>query len=232
MRSARIVALAGAVLAAAPGAAQTVLLNPATLDFESLALGTTTPIDVEFAGLTATLWSPGGNVFSVVDEFQESSVGFEALTGNVLLDTDQALHALILDFLPAPAIPGRVPDFVSLNFALRATTGSLTLRHYARIPGEADRLVDSVTIHGVVPDGYFYAEGSIASASYEWFDYAVITSTAPDFAIDDLRVEQAEVYLTPEPATAALTGAGLIAAALAAGSRRRVRMSLTREAAR
>jgi hypothetical protein len=158
--------------------------------FDALAGGTTTTFTDTSDGVTATFSSPDGAVFFVTGSF------FASLTGNVLFDVDAAQHALDVEF-------SSPESFVSLLFALNgADTATLTLEAFL-----GGTLVGSVTTGGAVPIGFGFPEGAI-SFSGAIFDAIRLTSTAADFAIDDVALTA-----VPEPATVLLLTAGLAGAA-------------------
>lgn len=171
--------------------------SAATFDFDSVVLGTTTPFAYTVDGITATFDAPN---FYVDNSFLIS------LTGMLLFSNDEALT------LPDTLKIGfsKSLNSISLLFALRSDA-SETLTLKALMKGVE---VGSVSASGLIPGGGFFPEGSI-SFSGTTFDSVVLTSTALDFAIDNLQVAVArgggEV---PEPATAALLLMG--AAGLAA----------------
>jgi hypothetical protein len=184
-------------------------LRAQSFDFESTALGTTTPFSVTLpGGLTAAFLSLDGSPFTVVDEFQEAVLGFAGLEGHVLLDADPAQHTLVIGFSnPLTAI--------GLNFAIDAQAGSLMLQAF-----NGGTLVGSTTQAGAVPPGHGFAEGfaffsPIAPAV---FDRVRLTTTTTNFAVDNITVAA-----VPEPATLWLVGSGVLAAGLARRERRRRR---------
>jgi hypothetical protein len=149
--------------------------------FDAIGSGTTTTFTDTSDGVTATFSSPDGAVFVVTGSF------FDSLTGNVLFDVDAAHHALDVEF-SSPA------SFVSLLFAVNGLdTDTLTLEAFL-----GGTLVGSVTTGGTVPSGGFFPEGTI-SFSGVLFDAIRLTSTAPDFAVDDIALSA-----VPEPATVLL----------------------------
>jgi hypothetical protein len=124
---------------------------------------------------------------------------FETLTGNVLGDPGPAAAdnlALSVNFsgnLSAVTLVFATADF--------ATPSPLTLTAY-----ENATLVGSATSQGAFLSGFTFPEGEIAFAGAP-FNRIVISSTAPDFAVDTITVAGA----APEPDACALLGVGLLA---------------------
>ena len=161
--------------------------------FENVPPPRTTPLTLTHGWLTATYTSDGP--FSVIDEFQLSTVGFNSLAGNVLADTDPEPHELRIHL-------NRWADDIMLYFALNAPVGSMTIRLLFE-----DYETFSRTIEGVIPPGYLYPEGRLFIASHDVlkFDNIVLTSTAPNFAIDNLGFYSQTI---PEPSTIWLVAGG------------------------
>ena len=172
-----------------------------TFDFETVPVGTTVPLSMTRGGLAATFTAAAG--FGV-----QPAPFLATLTGNVLRDADAATGPLTILF-SAP-LAG-----VSLRFATNEVLGTAGLTLEARI-GAA--LVGSVSVPGVVPDEWLYPEGVI-SFTGPAFTSIVLSSTASDFAVDDVVVTQAGVV--PEPNAAALIGTGLVLVAMVAARRSR-----------
>jgi hypothetical protein len=162
----------------------------ASFNFESVPLGTTTPFSVTNGGVTASFSSPDGAVFFVGNSF------FSTLTGHVLLDADAPLHTLIVTF-DQPINAG------SVRFAVNGDVAStLTMQLFL---GAAPVL--SLTASGIIPPAFSFPEGSLAYSG-PLGDNLRFTSTAVNFAIDDLEVTAAAAV--PEPSTLGLLGSGLI----------------------
>ena len=186
MRTLRHILAAGLLCTAA---------NASTIfSFDNDTLGTTTAFTDVSNGLSATFTSSadaGGFVIY-------PSI-FQTLTGNVLGDpgpagaNDLGLMVTFSQNLSA----------VTLNFATSdfTTPSPLTLAVY-----ENSNLVGSASATGMFLSNFTFPEGEIAFAGRP-FNQLVITSTANDFAIDNLTVLPA---LAPEPAMAGLLGFGLL----------------------
>lgn len=190
----RGIALTGVLLLSLPASA-------AVITFDTIAIGTRTPFSDSQAGLQVSFSSPDGGVFSVYPAF------FVALSGNVLLDADSAAHVLNVTF-------SRPLASVSLLFALNSATDrafSLT----ALSGGISGAPVGSTTATAVAPRPGAYPEGSIAFSSSTGFDAIRLTSSAQDFAIDNVNAVE-----IPEPGSVLLIGGGLLIACAAATRKR------------
>jgi hypothetical protein len=173
-----------------------------TFDFETTPNFTTMPFPVTSGGLTATFTSPVG--------FMVQPSPFSTLTGRVLMESDPTAGPLTILF-SAPL------NGISLRFGLNSpfAPASLTLQALMGVT-----LVGSVSAPGAVPTGFLFPEGSIAFAGAT-FNSVVLSSAAPDFAVDDIVARQASVV--PEPATVWLFGSGALLVAGVAARRRRPR---------
>lgn len=164
----------------------------AIFNFDTDALGTTTAFTDTNNGVSATFASaadPGGFVIY-------PSI-FDTLTGNVLGDPGPAgVDGLALNIDFNQPLAGIQLDFATSDLG---TPSPLTLTAY-----ENGALVGSDTQFGQVPGGFLFPEGAI-SFHGGVFNQIVISSTAADFAVDNINVTSA-----PEPGTAALIGIGLI----------------------
>jgi hypothetical protein len=160
--------------------------------FDNDATGTTTQFADTVNGLTATFSSPGDP-----GGFEIEPTIFQALTGNVLGD-------------PGTSGADNIPLTIAFNQDLTAlsavfatadfgTPSPITLTAFL---GSAQ--VGSVTVAGTVPAGFTFPEGEIAFDGPA-FNTVVFSSTAPDFAIDQVAATPA-----PEPALSAMVGLGLI----------------------
>jgi hypothetical protein len=192
--------LAAAALSAAANAST-------TFNFDGDNLGTSTNFTDTVNGISATFSSsadPGG--FVVYPSF------FETLTGNVLGDPGPAGQdnlTLIISF--SQNISAVVLDFATSDFI---TPSPLTLTAY-----ENSTSVGSNTQSGQFLPGFTFPEGEIAFDG-TIFNQIVISSTATDFAVDNISVIPANA---PEPTSCALLGAGLLAIGIPAARRRSAR---------
>lgn len=181
--------------------------NAATVfDFENIATGTSTAFTDTVNGLSATFTSgadPGG--FVVYPSI------FETLTGNVLGDPGPAgADGLVLDIAFSRDQSAVTFDFATTDLS---TPSPLTVTAY-----ENSKLVGSASSTGQFLNGFAFPEGEIAFAGGN-FNSLVISSTATDFAVDNITVASD----APEPAASALYAIGLLALApwLRQRSRRR-----------
>ena len=163
----------------------------AIFTFEGVANFTATPFSVDSGTTTASFASPQGSVF-----FVATTSVFSSLTGNVLVDSDDASNELrILFSEPMQAI--------SLLFALNTPVISDALSLSAFRTGMA---VGSTSAMGTVPGGFAFPEGSLSFGG-SVFDEVRLTSAAIDFGIDNVNVTPAAGV--PEPSSLWLGGAGL-----------------------
>jgi len=175
-----VVALLGGL--AAPASAD-------TITFESVPLGTAVPFSSTAGSTTATFSSPDGAVFIV---------GPFVLGGNFLYDNDPALHRLDILF-------DQTISSVSLRFALNAQNSTQTFMLEA---WSGASMVGSASATGLIPLGGILPEGIISfDSSGTMFDSVRLTSTAVDFAIDDVSVRAA---VPDAGSTLLLLSAGLI----------------------
>lgn len=181
-------------------------VNAASIfNFDGDSLGRSTTFTDTSNGISATFSSSadaGG--FVIYPSF------FETLTGNVLGDPGPAGKdnlSLNIDF-------SQNLSFITLNFATSdlVTPSPFTLTAY-----ENGSAVGSTTFPGQFLPGFAFPEGEIAFAGPA-FNRVVLSSTALDFAVDNIQVAAA-----PEPGTLALLGAGLIGIGIPACRRRRNR---------
>jgi hypothetical protein len=164
-------------------------LHAQTFDFEAAALNTPTPFSQSNGGVTATFTSPdGANLFSVTTTF------FSTLTGHVLLDQNGTPDRLAIGF-------NQSLSTISMSFATNGA-GPLTLAAFF-----GANPVGSVTLAGAVPPGFTVPEGIITFTGGP-FDNVLLSSTALDFAIDNITVRT--VSAVPEPAAVALVATGLL----------------------
>lgn len=171
--------------------------NAATVfTFDSDSLGTTTNFTDTVNGLSASFSSsadPGGFVLY--------ASMYQTLTGNVLGDPGPAgMDNLSLSVKFNQTLGAATLDFVTSDFT---TPSPFTLTAC-----ENSTLVGSTTASGTFLSGSTFPEGAITFAGGN-FDQLVFSSTAADFAIDNLAVAPASTI--PEPALPALFAAGLLA---------------------
>jgi hypothetical protein len=168
--------------------------NASTIfNFDDDGLGTSTTFTNTVDGLSATFSSsadPGG--------FVVYPTMFETLTGNVLGDPGPALAdnlALDVDF--SQNLSAITLDFATSDFI---TPSPFTVTAY-----ENSVLVGSASSTGEFLSGFTFPEGEV-SFDGGTFNQVVFSSTATDFAVDNIEVIPTS---TPEPGTLALLGAGL-----------------------
>jgi MYXO-CTERM domain-containing protein len=174
-------------------------------NFDADNQGTSTTFTDTVNGLSATFSSPSSpGSFSVQPSF------FATLTGNVLggplfqsnvaLDINFSANLSAIDLLFATA------DF--------NTPSPFTLAAY-----EGNTPVGSNTLPGMFLPGFTFPEGEIAFSGAN-FNSVVLSTTAPNFAIDNVQVAPGTAA-TPEPHSVWLAAAGLMALASSALRRRR-----------
>ncbi|MGA8029557.1 MAG: hypothetical protein WB992_20635 [Bryobacteraceae bacterium] len=180
-------------------------------NFDSDALGTSTKFTDTVNGISATFSSsadPGG--------FIVYASMFETLTGNVLGDPGPAgANNLDLSISFNKNLGAVSLDFATADFGLPSP---LVITAY-----ENSKLVGSSSATGSFLSGFTFPEGEIAFAGV--FNQLVISSTAPDFAIDNINVAPAPA---PEPALAGLFGLGLLALGIPAVRRKSRRAAVTK----
>jgi hypothetical protein len=171
-----------------------------TFNFETTPFGTPVPLSITNGGVAAAFASAAG--FSVQPTF------FGGLTGRVLRDDDAATGPLTITF-------STLLSSVSLNFGLNIVpaAGNFTL-----VARNGATLVGTVTVAGAPPPGFLFPEG-VVSFTGATFDTIVLSSTARDFAVDNIVVQPSTAI--PEPGTVALFGTGLLLVSGAAARRRR-----------
>jgi hypothetical protein len=163
-----------------------------TFNFDTDALGTATSFTDTASGLSATFSSsgdPGG--FVVYPSI------FATLTGNVLGDPGPAgLDNLTLNIAFDQSLAAITFNFATSDFV---SPSPLTLTAY-----ENSTPVGSVSSTGAFPPGFSFPEGKI-TFSGTTFNNVVISSTAMDFAVDNIAVA-----IAPEPGTTSLLLTGLL----------------------
>ncbi len=161
--------------------------------FDSNSPGTYTTFTDTVGTLSATFISPTDPGSFVV--VPASSNSFQSpMSGNVLEDPGP----LALPFLPLYVIFNQVVNSVTIDFA---TDGPSTFLLGAFNNANFVGLASAV---GTVPIGGIYPQGTI-SLSGAFNILVMADATSPYFAIDNVAVT------TPEPASIALIGAGLLA---------------------
>lgn len=194
MTFSRTLKLLFAACALGAGASASTVFN-----FDTDNLGTATTFTDTVDGLSATFSSaadPGG--FVVYSSF------FDTLTGNVLGDPGPAgLDGLSLDVAFSSELSAVSLDFATADFG---SPSPLTISAY-----ENSQLVGSIDATGTVPANFTFPEGQITFQGAD-FNNIVISSTAMDFAVDNIA---ASVVATPEPGLFPLLAFGLAAIALA-----------------
>jgi hypothetical protein len=181
-------------------------------NFDTDNLGTSTTFTDTVNGLSATFSSsadPGGFVV-----YQSM---FETLTGNVLGDPGPAgQDGLALDIVFSSELSAIEFNFATADFN---TPSPLTLTAF-----QNSQIIGSSTSTGMFLNGFAFPEGEIVFDGTA-FNKLVISSTAPDFAVDNITVANSAVSTSsvPEPDPLALIGLG--SGLLILGSlRRRSRM--------
>jgi hypothetical protein len=194
---ARLLFAAFAVCAAANAAA--------IFNFDTDNPGTSTTFTDTSDGLSATFSSsadPGGFVLEETDFF-------DTLTGNVLGDPGPAgQDNLALDISFSQDLSAITLDFATTDFN---TPSPFTLTAY-----ENSTPVGSNTLTGQFLPGFLFPEGEISFGGAA-FNNVVLSSTATDFAVDNI---QAAPSAAPEPGTMALLGATLVITGLPCMRRR------------
>jgi hypothetical protein len=180
--------------------------NASTIfNFDNDGLGTSTTFTDTVDGLSATFSSsadPGG--------FVVYPTIFETLTGNVLGDPGPAFaNNLALDVNFSQNLSAITLDFATSDFI---TPSPFTITAY-----ENAALVGSASSTGEFLSGFTFPEGEISFAGGT-FNQVVISSTATDFAVDNINVIPTSV---PEPGTLGLFGVGLFLTGIPSVRRRK-----------
>ncbi|HKD09513.1 MAG TPA: PEP-CTERM sorting domain-containing protein [Bryobacteraceae bacterium] len=177
-----------------------------TFNFDNDALGTSTTFTDTDNGLSAIFSSsadPGG--FVVYPSM------FETLTGNVLGDPGPAgANNIALDINFSQDLSALTFDFATADFS---TPSPLTLQAF-----ENSTLVGSTTFPGQFLPGFNFPEGEIAFSGAT-FNNVVISTTAPDFAVDNIQAIAATT--APEPGTLGMMAAGVLLSGIGVLRRRR-----------
>lgn len=161
------------------------------ITFEAQAIGLTDPFVIGVDGINVSFASPA--TFSVGASF------FSSLTGHVLLDADPIIGNLVIGF-------SSLVQNVSLNFATNSGVGPALLLQ-AFTGGIGGTLVGSASVAGVVPGGFTFPEGVIGLSGVA-FDTLRLSTTAQDFAVDNIQFVNANAV--PEPTSLLLFGSGAI----------------------
>jgi hypothetical protein len=185
-------------------------------NFDSDALGASTTFTDTSNGLSATFSSPGDPGGFVI-----YPTIFSTLTGNVLGDPGPAgLDGLALDVAFSQNLSNLSLDFATDDFGSPST---ITLYAY-----NGSSLVGSASATGTVPNGFTFPEGTL-DFSGSAFNSIVLSSTAPDIAVDNL--DATTVAPVPEPSSFALLGTGILLIGMASlrgfTSRRALRTAAT-----
>ncbi len=189
-----------ATFAAAPAAALPFY------NFDAIPVGTITTFSYTSDGITATFSSSNSTFWVTPDPHLDpdrTSPFFSSLTGNVLLDSSNVPSALDISF-NAPF------SGVSLLFALDDVLNLTALSVEAFSGGIGGNSLGVTTASATVPAGFSLPEGFVTLdfTSLSSFDALRITSTASNFAIDDIALRSPAAPVL-EPASLTLLGLGL-----------------------
>ncbi len=169
----------------------------AVFNFDNDTPGASTTFTDTNNGVSATFSSsddPGGFVIY-------PSI-FETLTGNVLGDPGPAgANDIALDIDFSQSLSAIVLDFATADFS---SASPLTITAY-----DNTTEVGSNTSTGEFLSGFTFPEGEIAFDEGT-FNNVVISTSSPDFAVDNIEVATAAA--APEPGTLTMFTAGLLLA--------------------
>ncbi len=182
-------AVSAALLAAHPAAAQS-----ATFNFDSDAVGTTTAFTDTNNGLSATFNSPNDpGIFAVQPSF------FQNQSGN-----DLGPGQIGANFVPLNIAFSKSLTSFSVNFGLNGmTTDTFTVTAFSG--GLGGTKVGTASASGAIPGNpFFFPEGSLSFQSASPFDTVALTSTAQNFAVDNIVVS------APVPEASTTVSLGLL----------------------
>jgi hypothetical protein len=170
---------------------------PAQFTFDDVDIGETTPLTL-FSGDGLSAHLSTSTEFFI---FEADPSVFAIVSGRALVSNDPELNTLDISF-------SRPVQAVSLLFALRGLpSDEMSLTAYL-----SGSTVGTASASGFMNDGFPFPEGAISFESSS-LDRLVLSSSAPDFAIDLLNADVATTVI-PEPSSAFLAAAGLALAGL------------------
>ncbi|RYG22434.1 PEP-CTERM sorting domain-containing protein [bacterium] len=163
-------------------------------DFESVALGTTTPFSLTDDGITASFSSsPLAGSYEIADA-SDPGLLLTTLTGHILVEPSITSSLLTISF--------DQPLGVFSTLFASSSDQPVELNAYS-----GASLVGTVVVAGVSPGGGSYPEGQIGFAGAV-FDRVTLQSQADDEAIG---IDNVSVQAVPEPASMIALGAGAVA---------------------
>lgn len=173
----------------------TAAANASLFNFDVNSLGTATNFTDTVSGVSATFSSPadpgGFVVYPTI---------FQTLGGNVLGDPGPAgLDNLALTVNFSQALSAITLSFATSDFS---SPSPFTLTAY-----QNSNLVGSNTQSGMFLSSFSFPEGQL-TFSGSAFNRVVLSSTAQDFAIDNINVSPSAS--TPEPSALVLSATGLL----------------------
>jgi hypothetical protein len=175
-------------------------LSATTFTFDTLAPYTIIPLTIPSDGISATFSSPQSAVFFVAP-IDPLSPSFATLTGNILVSNNSPPDDLEIQFT-------QLLQSVNLVFALRT---SLSEDVFMMDTLRGETLVGSIVASGSVRPGFEFSEGNI-SLNGGIFDRVRLSSSAQDFAIDNVTVSPASTI--PEPSSGVLVSSAIGIAAI------------------